>query len=742
MAPRAVLPAELARTTAALARALNVAVRGWGFYPPEHPAIALAVDRLLAACGEATAGGLLQLAVTPRTLLVDGIAVEAPDLSTSECAALLHDRDILQMAFVTAPAEPAARALIAMLALDRDTRRLRGGPAAIWLEDGDESIVIEQIDYQEILERDADEGAARRDATWKAIVRSVIGGRTTFTLEEQQRLLEISRDPGAVGELAADCREPYCTPDGAPLLTTQAATVLAVYRHVAATVSVLEPDRGAEVMGTLTLATAALDPAVAFELLRQQDSDEDALAMMATLKKTFDDHQVALMLARALATPGHPTARLAQVLDTLAPDESRRRRVLKLTERMLTEREFGSERRPLQDIRASLEELLLRYDESAFVSSAYRESMDGAAGRASELAARDLPPELDTWLETIGHDQVRQLSGILLADLLRLETESSRAAELARDMSAFVDDLLLAGAFDEATAMVQALTHAAARQPPVAAAACREAVTRLGAAAAFAESVDALADLSQAELAAFTRFVAAVGPATVPSLLGAHDREEGGKAAERASAAIVGLGPAAIPGLQAALDDRRWFVQREVARLLGAIGTPAAVQPLQVLLRRPDPRVLQPAVAALAGIDDPSAARALQTVLRAAAGPAREAVIATLVALQDARVVPLLARVVGESDGLGEDHAVVIDALGALGALGDDRAVPAIAAATRQRRVLSWGRTTRLRTTALEALARIRSPRARQALEELSRTGDWFLRRLARHVVRQPEAGS
>ena len=66
-----------------------------------------------------------------------------------------------------------------------------------------------------------------------------------------------------------------------------------------------------------------------------------------------------MLLARALATPGHPTNRLAQVLDTLAPDDERKRRVLTLAKRLISERDFGS-KRPIDDIRQSLDELLLQ----------------------------------------------------------------------------------------------------------------------------------------------------------------------------------------------------------------------------------------------------------------------------------------------------------------------------------------------------------------------------------------------
>ena len=91
-----------------------------------------------------------------------------------------------------------------------------------------------------------------------------------------------------------------------------------------------------------------------------------------------------MLLARAMATPGHPTSRLAQVLDTIAPDDARKRRVLTLAKRLIGERDFGN-KRPIDDIRQSLDELLLKYDESTYVSADYRRSMEHAGvarGRA------------------------------------------------------------------------------------------------------------------------------------------------------------------------------------------------------------------------------------------------------------------------------------------------------------------------------------------------------------------------
>ncbi|MDP2052013.1 MAG: hypothetical protein Q8L75_00150, partial [Acidobacteriota bacterium] len=360
MAQRAASPADLTRNAVNLARAMTLALRSWGFYPPEHPAVVAAVERLTVAAADAAGGGLMQLAVTPHQLLLDGVALESSELAVVECAELLHDRDILQVSIMMAPPEAVIRSLLNVLSLDRATRRSRGGPAAIWADEDQNAILLEQIDYQEILERELDEGPARRDSSWKAIVRSIIMGRSTFTADEQQRLLEISRDVGAIGELAKDSREPFTTPDGSPLVTTQAATVLAVYRHIAKTVAALEPERVQEVIDSLALAASNLDPSTALELMLQEESAGEGVQIVGALKQAFDDQQVAMLLARAMSAPGHPTNRLAKVLDTLAPDLERKRRVLTLAKRLISERDFGS-KRPIDDIRQSLDELLLKY---------------------------------------------------------------------------------------------------------------------------------------------------------------------------------------------------------------------------------------------------------------------------------------------------------------------------------------------------------------------------------------------
>src|SRR5688572_8231145 len=126
MSQRAAAAADAIRLAVGLARAITIGMRSWSFYPPEHPAVAMAVERFIAAATDASAGGMMQLAVTPHALLLDGLPLDTTDLAAIECAELLHDRDILQVTFVAPPSDAVVRALLTVLTLDRVTRRARG----------------------------------------------------------------------------------------------------------------------------------------------------------------------------------------------------------------------------------------------------------------------------------------------------------------------------------------------------------------------------------------------------------------------------------------------------------------------------------------------------------------------------------------------------------------------------------------------------------------------------------------
>jgi HEAT repeat protein len=741
MADAPTLSPEVSRGVSSLARTLVAAARSWALYPAEHPAVRGSLDRLQASIAETHRGQIFTFGVTPDSLMVEGIAVGGRDAGAiAEAARWLHDRDVLQMTFVGEVSVHALQRLLGVLSEDSRIIRRRGGPAKVWAEEGDVAILVEQIDFSQVLEdRDVTNPVRRKDDLWRSIIRGILDRRKPTDEAAQKRLLEISADVTAIGELANDVIAPHHTMDGSPMLTSQAAAVVAAYRHLVSIVDVLSPERRNEVMQNLAAATVNLNPHVVMQMLAGEgliDLGEmaggpgDGGGVVAGVVAAMDDTRVAQLLATTLAIEGQASARLATVFNTIATDDDRKARVLSLTRSMLSETDFGKQD-AFQSLWTSMEELLLTYNEKPFVSVSYRAAMDGVGTRAEQMAS-DVPADLLEMLESLGQDNVRRLSVRLLIDLLTLEKDPARAPELARDVAALTEDLLLAGDYESTLVVVTALQSQAADPAAIAGQSSRLALDGVVSTAPFVESADILGEMTEAEAATYAEICGQIGAAATDALKRHLETDAMSPARTRATAIIRQYGAKAVGRLASVVGSTNWAAQRNAAELLGEIAAPEAVPLLQPLLRGQDARVTTAAVSALSNIKDPAAAKAVHTVLRAATGDQRRAVVGALVAQRDARVVPVLVRILEDSDPFGADHALVLDTLGALSQVGDNQAVPALTTTMRKKKLFAPKRSRAMKQQALAALRAIKTPAAAAAIADAAKTGDRTLRKLAR----------
>ena len=488
-------------------------------------------------------------------------------------------------------------------------------------------------------------------------------------------------------------------------------------------------------MSHLATAATQLDPHVIMQVMQSTD-EPGAVPVVAGMASAFDDVKVAQLLATALALDGQASDRLATIFNTIAPDEDRKRRVLTLTRSMLSETDFGRSGQ-FQVLWASTEELLVSYNDKAFVSDSYRNALDNVGSRAERMSAVDLPPEIGEWMESLGQASVRALSVAMLIDLFNIEQDPKRADEMAADMSALAEDLLMSGAYDDALTVTRALrTRASAKG--MGKDACRLALDQLGESMAMRESIALIGDVDEASWNAMKLVIDSIGVSSVEALKPVVAVEQDDVATARAEQLIVGFGQKAVSRLASLTGDSRWFVQRRGARLLARIATADAVPLLQPLLRQSDPRVAREAVAALGVIQDPAAARAIQTVLRAATGEVRRAVIEALVAEKDPRVVPMLVRILEESEPLGKDHEVVIETIDALGTVGTDGAIPILVKMAQRKKFFGGKKLRSLKEHSVDALARVGTAKSAAALKEAAATGDGTLKKLA--AAKGPQA--
>ncbi len=726
------LSPEIERDLLQLARGLLVAVRNWSLYPPQHPAVGSAVGRLYEALKSSSFGSAFTIGITPATLLVDGKSADRKESAIAEAAALLHQCDLINITFLGDVPPEAIQTLLRVISLDSTDRRRRGGLARVWTTDGHPSILLEQVDYQEVLARTEDDVAepAKRDDIWRSIVMSLTAGHKVVLDElEEQRLLAIASSPADIGELAHEVMAPKCTHDGSPMLTSQAVTVLAAFRRIASLASVMLPDRLPQVMSNIATAAIHLDPHVVMELMHS-DEDAQGVPVVAGIVNAWDDAKVAHLLASVLALDGQVSDRLATVFSTIAPDEERKRSVLTLTRDVLSRTDFGRSSQ-FQALWASAEELLISYNDKPFMDDSYRAALDGVGRRAESMAGGGLPSDLPQWMDSIGPTSIRALSVTLFVDLFTLERDPARAGDIAQDMEAFAEELLMAGAYDETRTLTTTLADRLTTAKAIGRDACRQALERLGESVAMRETAALIGEVDKRSWQSMSDVLTTIGPACIEALKPLVMLEHDTLGSERAAALIVGFGAPAVARLESLVTDAQWFVQRNGARLLGRIASPDAVPLLQPLLRRAEPRVARAVVSALCNIDHPSAARAIHTVLRTATGELRRAVVEALVADRDPRVVPILVRIIDESDALGKDHDIVLESLAAMGMVGTDQGVPTIVALIgRRRRFFRRRKLRALKDAGVRALSRIGSSEAVQGLENAARTGDRMLRKI------------
>lgn len=171
--------------------------------------------------------------------------------------------------------------------------------------------------------------------------------------------------------------------------------------------------------------------------------------------------------------------------------------------------------------------------------------------------------------------------------------------------------------------------------------------------------------------------------------------------------ALVKCGAVAVEPLITALKDSSREVRREAAKALGKIGDARAVEPLIDALNDSHDWIRRNAVEALGKIGDKRAVEPLIAALKDSNWDVRKETIEVLVKIGDARAVEPL--IVALTDSPWQVQSYVAEALGKIG---DARAVKPLIASLKDK---NWYV---LRDSAAEALGKIGTPEAKQAVLE------------------------
>ena len=745
------LPPETAVRLTAFARACKGAARAAGLYPPEHPAVAEALDRLTDAARTATEPGPLTMLVIPNNLLVDGCMLDHQDLAVADTAALLHAHRVGEITIQRDVPPSAWRTLVTLLGYDPDRLRLYGGLSRALTTEGAIGISVTEIDYASLFDSD---GAGSRnlldpasgssapdktDATsWAAVVARCLEGRAPDLDEATLRLLgEIAHDPARLAQFF----ERVEGQAGTKSVQEMSSALLSTMQQVVDYLTREEPAGLDAALANMASAFASLSPEFVLEIAGPGAADGSPHApLVADLTGRIEDRTLARFISRSVAHERHASARLAEAVRLLVPDSGRRKTIAPLVHEELAHTQ-ACEHSSFDSLWSQVADMLTTYSDTAYVPPSYDRELTAARQRAADLtqSSEDPPDRIIAWLRTVSDGRVRELDLKMLADLITVQHVDDRRRDALDLVMTQVGDLVDLGDFEGARQLADAaIGQSRALKAAGAADDVGEALDELARGPFLSRVASHLQAARDSEFEQIGALCAAIGPALVPRLAEALSNEDRPRARRRLADLMVAFGDHGNESVQQLIESPHAGVRKTAVQLLRLRGGAEAAPGLGRLAADPDPDVRHEAVRAIVGLGVDESFDALCAILFDLGHPGRRAMIEELATTRDHRAAPLLCHVVQHLECRGEFRSVYLRSLVRLGALGGQDAFDALEDILNRGRWWAPLRTQEVRTAAAAALAQMTWPSAREALERAAEFGSFGVRAAARKYLRRP----
>lgn len=735
------------------ARACKAATRIVSMYPPTHPAIQSALERMVTAGAEATSGGTFTVTVLPDALLVDGRGLAKPDGAITDLAVLLHQHRVGELALLAPLTAGAWHMLLTLLAMPPEDVRGEGGIARAWQSAGGGPIEIREIDYAEVL-KERTEGTGIH-ATWDELIESCLTGDTRGALDEKSlaSLLEIARDPKRLGEFINRLQERARAVGLAS--DVQKQSLRRILEGLANYAAQINPDEFDAVMNNVAEGTTRLTPELLLGLLSSPtpadpdggapetstaDGDAPGVDLGGELRARFTEEMLGAFVAENVVRDRGATGRLAEAFNALATEDSQRRTALALAEERVSMSTLGADPR-FNDIWAAAMSMLMSYNDADYVPDEYDRELTSAREMAVEVeqVSDDPPDRIAAWLSTVADDDLRALDQQMLVDLLRLEDRPDAWTSVLEIAVTRLEQLVLVGDLRLAGDLAVAIGEIARDTRSPFTGQASSAIDRLAGGALVKNLMLFMRQAGDQEMPQVGRLCAALGPVLVAPLAAALVGEESRLAVRRAKDVLIDFGDAARAPAKALRNSTNPAVRRAAIELLRAVGGDDALPDLRSLLDDADPHVQREALRAIVHIGSNEAYAMLEDALKAGDASAREAIMHALGTLNDERAAPLLAHILRQSDYRGAAEAAYRSAIEALGRSGaHPEGIQALRDVLHRGEWWAPGRTSRLRSAAAMALWATASTAGDEVLQEASLNGSRGVRAAAARAMSMP----
>jgi HEAT repeat protein len=733
---------DAARLTT-FARACRAAARIVSLYPPSHPAILAALDRVGQASVGAMRGQPYTITVLPETLVVDGQHPPKPDQAVVELAALLRNHLVDELTLLEPMPAATWHSFLLLLSRSPDDVRAEGGFSAAWQSAGGGPVDIRQIDYAEVL-REREGGL---DAQWDHIMASYLKDEPPeLDPEVMTELQALAEDPERLAQLADRVLGNH--EEGSPEHGRQSALLVKMLRALADFAARTAPDLVDRILTNITSLTPKLPPGTVLALAGGgsgggggASGPVSSVDLAAELRNRIDPDTAAAFVANTVSRGRAATARLAEAFQVLVPDDEQRQRVLGMASALASTMPFAKDP-SFPDLWENASRMLTSYSDEAFVSEEYSQELSTARAHAVDVERiSDDPPErVRAWVATVSDEQVRRLDQQILRDLLRIERREDAWIQVLDVAITLIDQLVLVGDVPLALELVDTLVEIGDRPDTRFRDQISAGIDRLRSDTLMRHVVSFLRDATDREVPEVARFCRMLGPPVMRPLAEALALEDNSRAVRRLREVLLGFGAAGRAYADELRQSANPSVRRTAVDLLRAFGGTEALPDLLRLLDDAEGPVQREALRAITEIGSDEAYDALRRTLASGTPQARDAIMQSVSWLRDERAAPIFVYILRNTSYAGaqeEQYRLALDAIGQTGSSNHD-VIDALKTVLYRGEWWSWRRTSRLRHAAAAALRTNGTAEADAVLAEAVARGPRGVRRAAQAALVQP----
>lgn len=726
------LPPDVARSLAEFARACKAAARAVSLYPAAHPAIRISLSRLTDVVAKATVGGSLVIQVLPDALQIDGRAAQRPDGSIGELATLLHEHLVAILTVHQGTDADTWLAFFVMLARPLEEIRDGGGVARVWSLSARPSIQLEELDYSEVLR----ERTGGRPGEWEEIIANCLRSEAVDLDEKAVRaLIEVAGDADRLAELVVLLEE-RASGGG---IKAQTAALMRMLKGIVEIVAKTAPERLESALRNMSAAMGGLSSELMLELLSgQRDRADGAADLVLQMVNRMSDGTIAGFVAKNIIAQHGATGRLAQAFQALVPEIDRRRLLVEMAESQMAKSPLAEDP-GFPELMASAREMLTTYSDESFVAEDYGRELSTARTQAIEVerTSDDPPDRVAGWLATVSEVSLRRLDLQLLLDLLTIETDPARWQEVIDPVIHHIEDLLLVGDFEAALQLVEALVRETGPNAvPQRRATAEAAILRLAHGQMMRNQAIDFRTMDDQAFEFMKKICYTIGPVIILPLAEALSVEEHQRVRERLTALLLGFGAAGKKSVERLKNSANPAVRRTAVHLMREFGGSEALPDLTTLLDDAEPNVQREALRAILAIGTDQAYEVLQKAMATGTERTRTSLMLALMGMRDERATPLFGYIVRHVDHRGILRDVFLRSVEALGTFKDELSIDLLKEVLYRGEWWSPRRTAKLRGTVAQALRKIGTPAAIQALQHAAENGPRGVRAAARAQLR------